>query len=136
MSARGITLDTGALIAIQRSEKRMRTLLDEVRRADVPVVVPAVVLIEWWRGQNTRGSKGQGSFLQGLVIEPTSEQIAKAAGEAIATVPNASSVDAAVMASAALRGDGEGLVYTSDVGDLERLRRHFPGVRVLRATGQ
>jgi len=32
------------------------------------------------------------------------------------------------MASAALRGD---LVYTSDVGDLERLRAHFPSVRVL-----
>jgi hypothetical protein len=32
------------------------------------------------------------------------------------------------MASAALRDD---VVYTSDVGDLEKLRRHFPGVRVL-----
>jgi hypothetical protein len=33
------------------------------------------------------------------------------------------------MASAALRGD---IVYTSDVGDLERLAGRFPGVRVLR----
>jgi hypothetical protein len=32
-----------------------------------------------------------------------------------------------VMASAALRGD---IVYSSDVGDLERLRAHFPGVLV------
>jgi len=32
------------------------------------------------------------------------------------------------MASAALRGD---VVYTSDIQDLERLRRYFPGVRVL-----
>jgi hypothetical protein len=33
-----------------------------------------------------------------------------------------------VMASAARRGD---IVYTSDVGDLTRLRAVFPGVRVL-----
>jgi hypothetical protein len=34
------------------------------------------------------------------------------------------------MASAASRGD---IVYSTDVEDLEALRRHFPGVRVLRA---
>jgi hypothetical protein len=40
------------------------------------------------------------------------------------------------MASAALRRDGEGLVYTFDVGDLDKLRKHFPGVGVLRTTGK
>jgi hypothetical protein len=38
--------------------------------------------------------------------------------------------DAVVMASAASRGD---VVYSSDVVDLERLRAHFPALRVLRA---
>jgi hypothetical protein len=33
------------------------------------------------------------------------------------------------MASAALRGGG--VVYTSDPGDLQRLQRHFPTVRVI-----
>jgi hypothetical protein len=42
-------------------------------------------------------------------------------------------VDAAVMASAALRGD---VVYTSDVDDLEQLREHFPSVRVLRVSSR
>ncbi len=49
-------------------------------------------------------------------------------GEALAAVKGATLVDAVVMASAATRGD---IVYTADVTDLERLRRHFPGVRVL-----
>jgi hypothetical protein len=40
----------------------------------------------------------------------------------------ATAVDAIVMASAASRGD---VVYTGDLKDLERLRVHFPGVRVL-----
>ena len=45
------------------------------------------------------------------------------------SLPSASSpIDAIVMASAAQRGD---LVYTSDVGDLEKLRSYFPEVRVL-----
>lgn len=61
-------------------------------------------------------------------IEPLSVELAKRAGEALAAVAGATLVDAIVMASAASRGD---LVYTSDVEDLERLRRQSPGVRVL-----
>ncbi len=51
-------------------------------------------------------------------------------GEALAAVPGAPTIDAIVMASAARRGD---LVYTSDVADLERLRKYFPSVRRLAA---
>jgi hypothetical protein len=43
-------------------------------------------------------------------------------------VDGATTVDAIVMASAARRGD---VVYTSDFGDLARLRAFFPSVRVL-----
>ena len=49
------------------------------------------------------------------------------AGEAMAAVRGATTVDAIVMASAAQRGDA---VFTSDVDDLERLRAFFPSVRV------
>jgi hypothetical protein len=62
-------------------------------------------------------------------VEPLTSELAKRAGEALAAVPNATLVDAIVMASAASRGD---LVYSSDTEDLERLRRCFPSVRVLR----
>jgi hypothetical protein len=41
-------------------------------------------------------------------------------------------VDAVVMASAAQRRD---IVYTSDLPDLQALQSHFPGVRVLSASG-
>ncbi len=62
-------------------------------------------------------------------VEPVDGELAKAAGEAMASVRSATIVDAIVMASAARRGD---VVYTSDFGDLDRLRQHFPAVRVLR----
>jgi hypothetical protein len=120
----GITLDTGALIALERGQKRMREVIDRARGNRVPVTVPAVALIEWWRagfGQRHRDILGP------LVIEPTSERVAKVAGEALTTIA-VSVVDAAVMASAALRGD---VVFTSDLGDLGRLQTHFPSVRIL-----
>ena len=61
-------------------------------------------------------------------MEPLDEALAKAAGEALAAIPSATSVDAIVMASATRRGD---VVYTSDFDDLTRLQRHFRAVRVL-----
>jgi len=120
-----VTLDTGALIALERGEKRMRTLLLSALDDGRTVTVPAVVLAEWWRGRSRRRLR----MLDALDVEPTSATISKSAGEAIAAVPGATVVDAIVMASAALRGDA---VFTSDVEDLRRLQRHFPSVRVLR----
>jgi predicted nucleic acid-binding protein len=120
-----VTLDTGALIALERGEKRMRTLLLAAIDDGRTVTVPAVVLAEWWRGRSRRRLR----MLDALDVEPTTAIISKSAGEAIAAVSGATVVDAIVMASAALRGDA---VFTSDIEDLRRLQRHFPGVRVLR----
>jgi hypothetical protein len=90
----------------------------------VTITVPVAVVIEWWRGRTEAREK----ILAGVRIEPLHVALARAAGEALGAVESASAVDAVVMASAALRGD---VVYTSDVGNLERLKAHFPGVRVL-----
>jgi hypothetical protein len=68
------------------------------------------------------------AILESVEIEPLTSTLAKIAGEALAVIRSATVVDAVVMASAASRGD---IVYSSDVGDLDKLRRHFPGVRVL-----
>jgi hypothetical protein len=66
--------------------------------------------------------------LHSVTVEPLTIELAKIAGEALAASKGATLVDAVVMASAASRGD---IVLTSDVDDLERLRKHFPSVRVL-----
>jgi predicted nucleic acid-binding protein len=121
----GLTFDTGALIALERGNKRMRGVLLAAERERIEATVPAAVLIEWWRN-----GPRQRDVLASVRVEPTSERLAKLAGEAIAAVPGATAIDALVMASAAQRGD---VVYTSDFDDLDRLRTHFPNVRVLRA---
>lgn len=119
-----ITFDTGALIALERRRMRMRQVISRADDLEQRITVPADVIGEWWRGRTDVCE----AILKGVNVEPLTEELAKVAGEALAAVRGATLVDAIVMASAASRGD---IVYTSDVQDLERLRRHFPSVRVL-----
>ena len=121
----GLTFDTGALIALERRDLRMRKVLDTALAGRVAITVPTAVVAEWWRGRSARLD----GMLAMFTIEDMTERLAKLAGEAMAAVTSATVVDAIVMASAASRGDP---VYTSDVGDLARLRDgRFPTVRVL-----
>jgi predicted nucleic acid-binding protein len=120
----GITFDTGALVALERRRQRMKEIVERALETDRPITVPADVLCEWWRGR----TDVRDAILESVDVEPLTEGLAKIAGEALASVRGATLVDAVVMASAASRGD---VVYTSDVDDLEKLRHHFPAVRVL-----
>ncbi len=120
----GITFDTGALIALERRGQRARLIVERAAEEKIRITVPSAVITEWWRG----GSDAREHIVLAVRIEPLSEKLAKLAGEALAGVKSATAIDAIVMASAAQRGD---LVYTSDVGDLEKLRSYFPAVRVL-----
>jgi rRNA-processing protein FCF1 len=122
----GITLDTGALIALERRKMRMREVVERALTKDQRLTVPADVVGEWWRGRTDLRE----AILESVDVEPLTEALAKLAGEALVVVRGATLVDAVVMASAASRGD---IVYSSDVEDLEKLRRRFPGVRILRA---
>jgi predicted nucleic acid-binding protein len=119
------TFDTGMLIALERRKRRATEAFRAIiARGHLPVV-PAVVHVEWWRGRTDIREE----ILAAVVVEDMPSSLCRAAGEALGAVKGASLADAVVMASAALRGGG--VVYSSDVDDLERLQRHFPTVRVL-----
>lgn len=122
----GLTLDTGALIALEARRLRMRRRMQVARDSGVRITIPIVVIAEWWRGRSDRRE----AILASVRIEPLSERLMKIAGEALASTGGSNTVDAIVMASAAQRGD---VVYTSDLPDLERLAQYFPAVRVLHA---
>ena len=119
-----MTLDSGALIGLERRHHRIRRVFATAVRDNVRVTVPAAVLVEWWRGRTDLAE----DILAAVDVETVDEALAKAAGEALAAIPTATAVDAVVMASAARRGD---VVYTSDFDDLTRLQTYFRGVRVL-----
>jgi len=124
MKLRGVTVDTGFLVALERSKQRAIELAALASARSIRVTLPVAVLAEWWRG-----GKRQAHYLRAFNVEHMTDRLAKSAGEAIAAVPGATVVDAIVMASAAQRED---VVYTSDFDDLSRLRdQHFRGVRVL-----
>lgn len=122
--ATGLTFDMGMLIALERRRARAQQFLVRAREERIVPVVPAPVVAEWWRGRTDRRE----DILAFLRVEPLTSELAQAAGDALAVVKQATTIDAIVMASAAARGD---IVLTSDIDDLERLRRYFPAVRVL-----
>ncbi len=123
----GLTLDTGALIAFERAERRLMTQLKEAQLRGDELTVPTVVVAEAWRG----GSRSAriAALLEACAVEPLIEDLARLAGEALAAVKGSAPIDAIVMASAAQRGDR---VITSDLDDLDRLRTVFPSVRLSR----
>lgn len=121
------TFDTGMLIALERRKRRaMDAFRNIVRRGLLPVV-PAVVYAEWWRGRTDIREE----ILAAVTVEDMPPALCRAAGLALGSVRGSTLADAVVMASAALRGGG--IVYTSDMHDLERLQEHFPTVRLLHA---
>ena len=124
MTIRGITLDTGALVAIERRKQRGTQLLELARQRLAVLSVPVPVIAEWWRGRTDARER----ILDVVNVEPLSLVVAKSAGEAQASVARSTAVDAIVMAFAASRGD---VGFTGDTSDLDRLRAFFPTVRVL-----
>lgn len=128
MTVRQVTLDTGALIAIERRKQRGLLLLDLARHRLARLLVPVPVVAEWWRGRTDVRER----ILEAVSVLPLSLAEARAAGEALGKIRSKASVqaiDAIVVSFASAHG---GVVYTGDVADLERIRAaHFPSVRVL-----
>ena len=117
-----IMFDTGALIALERGDQRMRKVHRLATDLGYQMVATTPVIVEWWR--KGKREKERAALLRTLFLEPTSAYVARLAGEAVGVV-GAGVVDAIVMASASQHGD---TVYTSDLPDLERLLEVFPEV--------
>ena len=121
-----VTLDTGALIAMERHRPRAMMLLRAAReyRARLHAITPVVA--EWWHGRTDVREK----ICAAVEIVPFPLVAARAAGVALTSAREGPSiVDVMVMAYAVTLGGA--LVYTSDVPDLDLLRQDFPSVRVL-----
>ena len=118
----GLTFDTGALIGLEGRRRGIAQVHERARERGIRIVVPSVVVLEWWRGR----TDVRDALLSSVEIEQLTEELAKLAGVAVAAVRGATNIDAAVMASAAQRGD---TVYTSDPDDLKKLHAYFSAVK-------
>ena len=115
----GWTLDSGALIAADRNDRRYWTA---ARSSEEMFTVPAIVITEVWRGgRNANLARA----LNGCDLESLDVELAKAAGILCRLARTDDPVDALVVASAARRGDD---IITTDPDDLRPLAAAAPGV--------
>lgn len=117
----GLTLDAGALIAADRLDRGFWIFWKVAMRRGVSVAVPASVLAQVWRGS---GNANMARVLRGCYVEPLNGALARRAGELCRTSATADSIDAAVVVSAARRGDD---ILTTDASDLRLLVSHVTG---------
>jgi predicted nucleic acid-binding protein len=113
-----IILDSGAIIASERNDPTLAAILKAARKHRTPILVPATVVAETWRGPSTHARTGQ---LFGSVdgFPELDEQSARQVGALLAISRTAAIVDGNVVAIAiALR---PATIVTSDVHDVTHL---------------
>ena len=114
----GVTLDTGALIAFERGDRRVVGLLARALEQGLPIEVPAGVVGQVWRDgrRQVRLARLLGSA--SVEIRPLDDHAARAAGQLCGARGASDVIDASVALCARA---GDHVVLTSDVGDLRRL---------------
>lgn len=117
-AAAGIVLDAGALIALDRGDKRMIALLDRALAQGRVFRVPAGVVGQAWRDGRVQVTLAR--FLRGEEVEiiPLDEQLARFCGELCAAANTSNIIDASAVILARERRDA---IITSDPKDLRRL---------------
>jgi hypothetical protein len=115
-----VLLDSGALIALERSDALMWWRLKAAQRARVPVLTHGGVVAQVWRGGRSRQSR-LATALLGVDVVALDEHLGKRAGLLMVATGLSDAVDAALAAL----GDHGDVLYTSDPDDLGRLVRPF-----------
>jgi hypothetical protein len=113
---RGLVLDAGALIAIDRDDRGMLSLVRAARRNREPVRTNPMVVAQVWR--DSKGRQATLSMaLREIEVRSIHETDGRKAGELLAKAGMTDAIDATVALLAA-PGDQ---IYTSDADDLRRL---------------
>jgi hypothetical protein len=113
-----IILDSGAITASERNDATMAAILKAARKGRTPILVPATVVAETWRGASTHART---AHLFGSVdgFPELNEQTAGRVGALLAISRTTEIVDGNVVAIAiALR---PATIVTSDVNDITHL---------------
>lgn len=110
-------LDAGALVAIDRRDRRVGALLRVLQRAGLPVRTSAGVVAQVWRDGRKQANLAR--VLAGVAVLAIDETSSRRIGELLAATGTADLVDAHV-ALLCTSGDH---VLTSDRGDIDALVR-------------
>lgn len=116
--SRRLILDAGGILALARGDGDARAALERARREGYVVVIPTPVLAQVHRGGPDRARVDRVVNAVDALL-PTSEAVARWAGELQAAAGTSDPVDAIVVAEAL--ASVPALILTSDPGDLRRL---------------
>jgi len=113
-----IILDSGAIIASENNDPTLAALLKAARKNRTPILVPATVVAETWRGPSTHPRTAS---LFGSVdgFPELNEQSARRVGALLAISKTAAIVDGNVVSIAIAQSPAT--IVTSDVNDITHL---------------
>ncbi len=118
---RPVVLDAGALIAIERADRRVIRLLELAQE----IHVPAGALGQAWQNPARQVRLVRVVSAEGVHIHPLDAASARAAGQLCAATATSDVIDASVVLLARVV---DGITVTSDPADLQRLD---PGIDLI-----
>ena len=121
----GLVLDAGALIALDRGDKRMIALLIRALTHRRTLRVPAGVVGQAWRDGRRQITLARFLRSEEVQIIPLDEQLARACGELCRATNSTDIIDASVAILARERREP---IATSDPNDLRRL---YPTAQII-----
>jgi hypothetical protein len=122
----GVTVDAGALIALDKGDRRMIALLREILGQGLGVRVPSGVIGQAWRDGRRQVTLARLLRAREVEIVPLDGQLSRACGELCGIAGTSDVIDASVVITAKERND---VIVTSDPDDLRRLD---PAVNLVR----
>ena len=124
---RGVTLDSGALIAFERADRRMLALVARAKERHDPLAIPAGVIGQVWREGRKQVRLARLLASDIVQIEALDDRRARASGQLCGVARTRDVIDASVVLCARQRQQA---VVTSDPEDLVRLDATLRVVRI------
>ena len=126
-SVKGLTLDTGALLALERGDSRVRALLRRSLETGLPLSVPAGVVAQAWRGGPRQARVARLLADPNVHVAPLDDMTARAVGLLCGRSGHRDIVDVHVALLAEEQGH---TVVTSDPEDLSAVHPSLPLITV------
>jgi hypothetical protein len=114
----GIVLDAGALIALERGDKRMIALIDRAIAQGRKFRIPAGVLGQAWRDGHEQLTLARFLRTEEVEVVPLDNQLARSCGTLCRVAGTSDVIDASVVI---LAGERQDPIVTSDPSDRRRL---------------
>jgi hypothetical protein len=114
----GLTLDAGALIAFERNQRNIVSLIARAHEHGMSLAIPAGVVGQVWRDGRRQARLARLLASRMTEIEALDDLRARSAGQLCGIAGTSDVVDASVVLCARERGH---IVATSDAEDLRRL---------------